>query len=128
MFHLRNCLGVNYHSKFKCKYCLVTFPKNNRAFHAHKDESKMYADATKNSTKRKRKDEARKTAKTKAGKSGTGLDFVLDDESIRLCACASETLLAMLLALSDGLTSLFGAAKETPQAAVPTPPNVTTWL
>ena len=123
-FHLRNYVGVYYSSKFKCNYCPMTFPKKSRAFHAHEDECKMYADAT----KRKLKEEAKETAKpkTKAGKSGTGPDFVLDNGRVRLCACASETLLSTVLAPSVGLTSesaanpdLFGAAKETPQPLYP---------
>ena len=114
-FHIRSCIGMNYHSKHKCKYCPMTFPKNNRALKTHENKCKIYAYAN-----RKLKDEARETAKpkTKTGKSGTGPDFVLDDGCVCLCVCARETLLAAVLALSAKLTSVFGAAKETPQAVV----------
>ena len=83
----------------------------------------MYADAN-----RKLKDKARETAKPKpkTGKSGTGPGFVLDDECVRLRACASKPLLASVVDPSAVLTSVFGAAEETPQAAVSTPPHVTT--
>ena len=71
----------------------------------------MYADAN-----RKLKDKARETTKpkTKTDKSVTGPDFVLDDGCVRLCACASKTLLVAVVAPSAGLTSVFGAVKETP--------------
>ena len=57
-FHIRNCVSVNYHSKFKYNYCPMNFHKKNRVFHAHEDECKMYAD----STKIKLKDETRKNS------------------------------------------------------------------
>ena len=86
-----------------------------------------------NQKKTQRQSEQNSQTQNKTDKSGTGPDFVLDDGSVRLCACASKTLLATVLAPSAGLTSesaagpdLFGAAEETPQAAVSTPPDVVT--
>ena len=91
----------------------------------------MYADAIK-----KLKDEARETAKpkTKTGKSGTGPDFVLEDGHVRPRACASQTLLATVVASSSGgvnasyvATLVFVLIPDSaPQVAVPTPPDVAT--
>ena len=51
--HARNCVGVNYHSEHKSKYCPMTFQRKNRSFKTHEKTCKMFEDLS-----RKLEDEA----------------------------------------------------------------------